>query len=129
GERGRRDHPGEASMIRHVWALVLAGCFSTRSDQFRCGVDADCEGGRTCDRGLCIVTAPDPDAITVTDAPIVDATPCTTSGLTCAGAAHLDCNGVCWVTCTDAVDQPTAAARCTAWGGALTPLRAAADVT
>jgi hypothetical protein len=57
-----------------------------------------------------------------------DAYVCTTALLTCAGIAAVhDCGGTCWVSCSEGVEQPVAAARCTAWGGRLAPLQTAAD--
>lgn len=56
------------------WGLfisLLAGCsFPTPSDGFACAVDLDCEGGRACEGGFCVIA---PDASIVVEAPPIDA--------------------------------------------------------
>jgi hypothetical protein len=120
--------------MKYLLLALLAGCFPTRSGEYACDTDADCERGRTCTRSVCVVSDVDaaaPDATSnVADATPADAAPrvCDTSGLTCANATtHVDCSGACWVTCAEQVTQATAQTRCTAWGGEVTPLRTAAD--
>lgn len=49
-----------------VFAATLSACSFTRSSsEFTCSVTADCEGGRVCEQGFCVVAAADalpPDA-------------------------------------------------------------------
>ena len=56
-----------------ILLLVVAGCtFPTPSEQYACQVTPDCEAGRFCDRGLCVVGNPPADAAADTpDAPEV----------------------------------------------------------
>jgi hypothetical protein len=39
-----------------IFAALLAGCFPSRSAEFACSTDNDCESGRTCEQGFCVVT-------------------------------------------------------------------------
>ena len=53
---------------------------------------------------------------------------CSTQGLTCSGSAMAqECNNRCLVSCSDAVNETTAAMRCSQWHGKLAPLRDAAS--
>ncbi len=51
----------------------LAGCFPTRSDELACATETDCEAGRTCEQGFCVI-APDA-APPIENEPPVDAAP------------------------------------------------------
>lgn len=48
----------------------LTACFPTRSDELTCGVTAECEAGRVCESGFCVVG---PDAAVIVESPPVDA--------------------------------------------------------
>jgi hypothetical protein len=55
---------------------------------------------------------------------------CSFQGLTCAtSVGSIVCNSLCFVTCTEALSQPAAEARCVAWGGHLASILSAADET
>jgi hypothetical protein len=94
---------------------ALAGCFPTRSDALVCAVDTDCEDGRACEGGFCVV-APDAapmlpmmvDAAPVTPpdtAPDAPPRPCT------GGDANgTDAAGNCYVAFKQAATRKTRAA-------------------
>jgi hypothetical protein len=87
-----------------------AGCFSRASEQFACtpGGD-DCDPGRTCERGFCVVApidAPAIDQAVIVDMP-PDARPCT------GGDAHgEDVNGACFVFFLAQLGRTNAEAAC-----------------
>lgn len=68
------------------------------------------------------------DAGSSVDAPGV--LPCTASGLQCSGTTMaMTCGQRCWVSCSEPVDESTAAARCAAWAPSrLAPLQGTTDV-
>lgn len=79
-----------------VWLLLLAACeFPTPSAQYACRVTADCESGRVCETGYCViasddheidapVSTPHPDAST----PSPDADPFTAISMQCSAAGY-----------------------------------------
>ena len=64
-----------ASCIAVLGLVLLVGCgFNSRSAQFTCESETDCEVGRICEQGWCVVPPADiPDANDVADASLVDA--------------------------------------------------------
>lgn len=74
-----------------------------------------------------LVDGPAPGDSNLIDAPVVPPDApfvCSASTLACSSGIALThtCGGHCWVSCTAAGDQPTAAAACTNWGGKLAPI-------
>lgn len=69
---GDRAAAGRVAVVVVAFALVGACGFPTPSDELACATDADCDAGRVCDRGYCVVgddgggngapDAPAPDA-------------------------------------------------------------------
>jgi hypothetical protein len=126
------------------WLLLIAGCYSPRfSEGAPCISDEYCPSPQRCVARMCstdtaidaplpadaplpidaqLVDAPPPVDAPPIDAPPIDAPlPCTTDGIptTCANPSILMCGTACWVRCTNAVNQATATAACTAWSGRL----------
>ena len=103
-----------AVSIRLQLLIVLGACdgFPDRSSDLACDVDADCDDGRRCDRGYCVVGPP------------VDCE----NPLPCAGSIiAVVCGGACWTSCAEEVTGTAAYDRCQAWNGRLAPLRTADD--
>jgi len=106
-----------------VAMVVLVGC------SFR-GPDA--AGPATHDGAVTEPLAIDAAPLAIDAAPTVDTPPnaCSSTGFACAGAiTAAQCNGHCWATCTEAIDQPTATQRCVSSGGALAYSENLADDT
>ncbi len=60
--RNTRTAVRDVSQMRGVlFVMLLGGCFPTRSDELACAASADCDPGRTCETGFCVV-APDAPA-------------------------------------------------------------------
>ncbi|MBA3538105.1 MAG: C-type lectin domain-containing protein [Deltaproteobacteria bacterium] len=78
-------------------------------------------------RGVPLDAAPDAMVDGALIDVLADAGVCTTTGLACAGTTSIVETTACWVACSEVVDQPTAKARCTSWGGRLAPLQTQAD--
>ena len=108
--------------------LLVAACDDFgRSDALACETTDQCEDGRICDRGYCVVGTTVDSGL---DGPLddIDAPPraCEATGLTCSGTVTVKtCTNAagrtCWASCNQALTQPQAEARCTAWGGKLGP--------
>lgn len=62
----RRARPAAAAAAAIVLAgALLAGCLIDRkSSEYRCRSTADCDPGRTCDRGFCVENEADPSLCT-----------------------------------------------------------------
>lgn len=83
------------------------------------------------------IDAPTADANPYADAPLPDAAPtpdaaplpCSTAGFECGGTfgAAFTCNGACWVSCIQTLDEPTAEATCAGWSGTLAIERGSGD--
>lgn len=106
--------------VRLVGTLVLTAC------SFRSPTTGSGDAGRD---------APPIDGpvdAAVVDAPI-DGSACTTAGLVCPGSSPItfQCGGDCWAGCTNGtpISQPAAAAACQTWGGRLTPVYNAAELS
>jgi len=118
--------------------LVLAACddFPGRSQALACETTDQCDDGRICDRGFCVVGSLVEDGgldAALDDAP-PDAPPraCEATGLTCTGAVTVkSCTNAagrtCWASCNQELTYDQAKARCTAWGGKLGPFITAED--
>lgn len=95
-----------------VVAFALAGCsFPERTDSLTCGVTADCDDGRACEQGFCVV-APDarneePIPMVVDAAPPPDLAPDVAPRI-CEGTSDPD--GNCYVVFRTAQDRKTRAA-------------------
>ncbi|HEX5059528.1 MAG TPA: C-type lectin domain-containing protein [Kofleriaceae bacterium] len=88
----------------------------------------------TLDDVLAAVDAPGDTMNVIVDAPpdsSLPPPPCSTTGLICVGTTvAMNCNGACWVGCTQTANVPNqdhAVTACTAWGGKLAPIRTQAD--
>ncbi|MEO8706215.1 MAG: hypothetical protein ABI867_39660 [Kofleriaceae bacterium] len=48
-------------MIRIGWIMIIgvAGCFPSRSAELACDITDDCDGGRTCENGFCVLGTSD----------------------------------------------------------------------
>jgi hypothetical protein len=119
---------------RACWLLFVAACKFThgeghQGDALVVPIDSDEPDGMTqmtdgsmADAAMVIADAP-------TDGPIVST--CGTANFTCAGSAvAINCNGGCWIKCTQGApiaNQAAAATACANWGGKLAPLRTQAD--
>jgi len=108
--------------MRLVVALRLAAC-SFHSPML---------GGDAGDDAPSIDAPVDGAIDAASDAP-VDAAPCSTLGLVCPGSTPItfQCGGDCWAGCTNGTPIPHAAAAnaCTVWGGRLTPVYNATELT
>jgi hypothetical protein len=115
-------------MLRLVLACGLlasgAGCFSRASDQFACtpGGD-DCDPGRVCEQGFCVVVDAPVDQAVVIDTP-PDARACT------GGNAHAeDGNGACFVFFLAPLNRTSAEAACVGLDMHLASIHSAASNT
>lgn len=106
-------------MVRAAFVvMMLVGCTTNRvSDNFACTTDADCDPGRVCDTGYCVVGKRLVDARPFNDAPVCPAVcggSCDFSTMSCS----ITGNGVpvtcpagwnCTITCAAAGACPTVA--------------------
>jgi len=104
---------GTALLLRASVALLFACEFPERSERYACKTTADCDQGRTCDDGFCVLSSVEAtvDSIRWIDAPTSDAddlaTACTAAGYTyeagldgyyrvvAAGASWTDAKNAC----------------------------------
>ena len=104
------------SLALLIGVALVTGCddFPERSADLACEDDNDCDDGRRCDRGYCVVGP----AVTC-DNPL----PCATPSMVTV------CGGACWASCMEKVTGPAAQDRCVAWDplARAAPLRTSDD--
>ncbi|MDB4953794.1 MAG: hypothetical protein JWO36_1363 [Myxococcales bacterium] len=123
-----------------VLGILLAACYAPDPQSgIPCAPGNLCPEGQRCRTGVC-----QPDGTVIDDAQKLadgqatqdsgladaraDATACSFAGLTCAGSiGSTRCNSLCFVFCSDGVTEPSAEARCQAWGGHLASILSQAD--